>query len=65
MNILLDEARQLFAAENLRQLNPYAVALRYEGSEVLWVTETQAVEMVEALHAWVKKAVEQEEMGGQ
>lgn len=40
------------AVERLRQLNPYAVALRYEGSEIVWVTEEQAQEMVEAIHRW-------------
>lgn len=35
----------------LRYLNPYAVALRYEGIEVVWVTDSEAQSMVERLHA--------------
>lgn len=41
----------------LRQLNPYAVALRYEGSEVVWVTEEQAKQMVDATHHWAEQAI--------
>jgi hypothetical protein len=41
------------------QLNPYAVALRYEGSDVQWVSEADASEMVEAMHTWVKQAIEE------
>jgi HEPN domain-containing protein len=47
------------SVESLRQLNPYAVALRYEGSDVQWVTEADASEMVEAMHTWVKQAIEE------
>ena len=36
----------------LRQLNPYAVALRYEGSEVVWVSEEQAQMLVNAMYQW-------------
>jgi len=41
----------------LRQLNPYAVALRYEGSDVLWVTEEQAKQMVDATNHWAEQAI--------
>ncbi len=41
----------------LRQLNPYAVALRYEGSQVLWVTEEQAKKMVDATHHWAEQTI--------
>ncbi|MEF8733005.1 MAG: HEPN domain-containing protein [Candidatus Accumulibacter meliphilus] len=41
----------------LRQLNPYAVALRYEGSDMLWVTEEQAKQMVDATHHWAEQAI--------
>ena len=47
------------SVESLRQLNPYAVALRYEGSDVQWVSEADASELVEAMHAWVKQAIEE------
>jgi HEPN domain-containing protein len=38
-------------ATELRQLNPYAVALRYEGIEVGWVTDIEVQTMVEKLYA--------------
>lgn len=43
----------------LRQLNPYAVALRYEGIEVGWLTDLQAQSMVEKLYAAALAAVSQ------
>lgn len=48
-------------ASTLRQLNPYAVALRYEGSEVRWVSEQQAMEMVQTLYQWAQQAIQQKE----
>lgn len=45
--------------EMLRQLNPYAVALRYEGCEVQWVSEVDASEMVEAMQVWIKQAIDE------
>jgi len=42
-------------AVELGQLNPYAVALRYEGSEVHWVTEQQAVNLVNKLNSFVQQ----------
>lgn len=38
----------------LRQLNPYAVAFRYESSEQEWLSETEAANMVEALYRWAQ-----------
>jgi HEPN domain-containing protein len=38
-------------ASELRQLNPYAVALRYEGIEVGWVTDSKSQTMVDKLYA--------------
>ena len=35
--------------ERLRALNPYAVALRYEGTDVIWVTNEEATHLVEAM----------------
>jgi HEPN domain-containing protein len=44
-------------AQELRQLNPYAVALRYEGIEVIWVTDRQANLIVEKLYLAVLTAL--------
>ena len=45
--------------DTLRCLNPYAVALRYEGSDVVWVTEEKAQELVDILYQWAEQVVEQ------
>ena len=45
-------------AVELGQLNPYAVALRYEGSEVHWVTEQQAVNLVNKLNSFVQQSLQ-------
>ena len=45
-------------AETLGQLNPYAVALRYEGTEVHWVAEQQAVAMVNQLNSFVEQSLQ-------
>lgn len=45
--------------DELRRLNPYAVALRYESSDVVWVTEQQARELVDTLHGWAEQAIAQ------
>ena len=45
----------------LRSLNPYAVALRYEGSDVIWVSSDKAAEMVDALYQWARTGVGIEE----
>jgi HEPN domain-containing protein len=40
------------AGNVLRRLNPYAVALRYESTETIWMTEADAVAIVETLQKW-------------
>lgn len=45
-------------AATLGQLNPYAVALRYEGAEVHWVTEQQVTDLVNTLHNFVKQSLQ-------
>jgi HEPN domain-containing protein len=40
------------SVEQLRLLNPYAVALRYEGLEVEWISMAEAGHLVEVLHQW-------------
>ena len=37
-------------ALELRQLNPYAVSLRYEGIDVVWVTDLESNSMVERIY---------------
>ncbi|MCX8086498.1 MAG: HEPN domain-containing protein [Rhodocyclaceae bacterium] len=37
------------AIERLAALNPYAVAIRYEGTEVVWVENDEAAQLVAAL----------------
>lgn len=44
-------------ADQLRQLNPYAVAFRYESSEQEWLSETEAAHMIEALHRWAQAMI--------
>jgi HEPN domain-containing protein len=38
--------------EDLRRLNPYAVAFRYEPSPGDWIRADQASQLVEPLHQW-------------
>lgn len=38
------------AIDRLAALNPYAVAIRYEGTEVVWVENDEAARLVEAPH---------------
>lgn len=47
----------------LRQLNPYAVALRYEGSEVVWVTEEKAQVLVSSMYLWATTEIESASRG--
>lgn len=43
--------------EDLRQLNPYAVAFRYEPSPGEWIRDDQATQLVEALHGMAAAAM--------
>ena len=36
----------------LRCLNPYAVALRYESTETIWIKDADAMAIVKTLHEW-------------
>jgi hypothetical protein len=45
----------------LRRLNPYAVALRYESSEVIWMTEEDAAQIVNTLLHWASNPIEASE----
>ena len=42
--------------DRLRQLNPYAVAFRYESSGQEWLSETEAANMIEILYFWAQDA---------
>lgn len=45
------------ASKVLRQLNPYAVALRYESTETIWTTEEDAKMVVNSLYGWANKEI--------
>ena len=41
----------------LRRLNPYAVALRYESADAIWMTEEDAMAVVNALYEWASSQI--------
>ena len=41
----------------LRRLNPYAVALRYEGTETVWMKEADAFVIMKTLHDWANAEI--------
>lgn len=45
----------------LRRLNPYAVALRYESTETIWMKETDAAGIVKTLHEWASGQIQADE----
>ncbi|MBK1618568.1 hypothetical protein CKO42_08980 [Lamprobacter modestohalophilus] len=50
------------SVQQLRQLNPYAVAFRYESSGQVWLSETEAENMVEVLHQWARETFSSNEV---
>jgi len=45
------------ASELLRRLNPYAVGLRYESTEVIWIAAEDARTVVSRLHGWANTEI--------
>lgn len=45
------------SVQQLRQLNPYAVAFRYESSGQVWLSPAEAQQMIEALHQWAQETI--------
>lgn len=43
--------------QQLRRLNPYAVAFRYESAEREWLRAADASTMVDTLHRWAQDAI--------